>query len=75
MVIDAAERFKCRHELVGLPGFFRCAKCPFQVSEHPLSKATGARILNAMAYLRRGIAYAAAGDRRDLRYASLSVTS
>jgi hypothetical protein len=75
MVIDAAERFKCRHELVGLPGFFRCAKCPFQVAELPLSRATGATILSAMAYLRRGIVAAAAGDGSDLRYAWMSATS
>jgi hypothetical protein len=47
MVIDAAERFACLHELVGLPGFFRCAKCSFQVSELPLSKKTGAIIVHA----------------------------
>ena len=47
MVIDAADRFTCHHELVGLPGFFRCAKCPFQVAELPLSKKSGATILNA----------------------------
>lgn len=47
MVIHAAERFACRHELVGLPGFFRCAKCPFQVSELPLSKKSGATIVSA----------------------------
>jgi hypothetical protein len=47
MVIHAAERFACHHELVGLPGFFRCANCPFQVSELPLSKKSGATVLNA----------------------------
>jgi hypothetical protein len=47
MVIRAAEQFTCRHELVGMPGFFRCAKCPFQVSELPLSKKAGATILTA----------------------------
>jgi len=47
MVIHAAERFTCRHELVAQPGFFRCAKCSFQVSELPLSKKAGATILTA----------------------------
>ena len=47
MVIQAAERFSCRHELIGLPGFFRCAKCPFQVSELPLSRTSGATIVTA----------------------------
>jgi hypothetical protein len=47
MVIHAAERFACQHELVGLEGFFRCAKCPFQVSELPLSKKSGATVVHA----------------------------
>jgi hypothetical protein len=47
MLIEASERFACRHELVGLRGFFRCAKCPFQVSELPLSKKSGGGIVNA----------------------------
>ena len=49
MVIHAAERFACQHELVGLEGFFRCAKCPFQVSELPLSKKAGATIVHFQA--------------------------
>jgi hypothetical protein len=47
VIIHAAERFTCHHELVGLPGFFRCANCLFQVSELPLSKKSGAAIVNA----------------------------
>jgi hypothetical protein len=47
MVINATERFACRHELIGLKGFFRCSKCPFQISELPLSKKTGATIVPA----------------------------
>jgi hypothetical protein len=46
MVIAAAERFTCRHELVGFHGFFRCSKCPFEVSELPLTKKAGATIVN-----------------------------
>ena len=38
VVIDATAQMQCVHQFVGYPGFLRCARCEFRVSQLPLSK-------------------------------------